>query len=202
MIVSVLQESGVYLHLALEHRLDLVRHLVPGGNLGMARGQVAVRRDDAQRFLTGEGDLALTVPTVGELALVLVGPFLRHVVRGVGRARREVGEEGLVGHQRLLLANPVDGVVGQVLGQVVAFFGSRGRLDGRQPFVERRIPLVVLAADEAIEVFEAAAAGRPVLERPHGAGLPDRHLVALAEHGGGIAVEFQGQGEGRLGVGA
>ena len=58
--------------------------------------------------------------------------------------------------------------------------------------------LVGLAADEAVEVLEAATAGRPAVERPRRAGLPDRHLVALAELGGRVAVELERQGEGSL----
>ncbi len=58
-----------------------------------------------------------------------------------------------------------------------------------------------LAADEAVEVFEAAAAGRPGVERAGRTGLPHRHLVALAELGRGVAVQFQRPGDRRGGVG-
>ena len=119
-VVGVLEEPGVHLHLPRQHRLELVGHVVPGRDLGVPRGQLGVGRDDAQLLLPGEGALALRVPAVVELARVLVGPLLRHVVRGVRRARREVDEERLVRHQRLLLAHPADGLVGQVLGEVVA----------------------------------------------------------------------------------
>ena len=107
-MVGVLHEPGVHFHLALEHRLELRGHVVPGRNLLVARRQLGVGGDDAQLLLLREGDLALLVPAVGELALVLVDPLLRHVVRGVGGARREVHEERLVRHQRLLLAHPGD----------------------------------------------------------------------------------------------
>ena len=160
----------------------------------------ASARDDAQFLLPLEGDLALLVPAVGELALVLVDPLLRHVMRRVRGARREVHEERLVGQQRLLLARPVDRLVGQILGQVVALGRRLRRLDRRRALIQRRVPLVVLAADEAVEVLEAAAAGRPRGERPRRAGLPDRHLVALAELRRRVAVELEGQRERRLGV--
>ena len=80
-----------------------------------------------------------------------------HVVRGVRRARRVVDEERLVGHQRLLLADPVDGVVGHVLGEVVALLGRPVGLDRHGVLVDRRRVLVRLAADEAVEVLEAAS---------------------------------------------
>jgi hypothetical protein len=42
---------------------------------------------------------------------------------------------------------------------------------------------------EAIEVFEPATAAGPVIKRPHGAGLPDRHFMALAELRGRVAPQ-------------
>ena len=131
---------------------------------------------------------------------VLVGPLLRHVVRRVGRARREVDEERLVRHQRLLLADPADRPVGQVLGEVVALLGRRRRLDRRRAVVQRRIPLVVLAADEPVERLEPAAARRPRVERAHRRRLPHRHLVALAELRRRVAVQLQRHRQRRLGV--
>ena len=55
--------------------------------------------------------------------------------RGAGR---EVHEERLVGHQRLLLAHPLDRLVRHVLGEVVALLGRLLRLDRRRAFVDRR----------------------------------------------------------------
>src|SRR6186713_3630250 len=108
-------------------------------------------------------------------------------MRSVRRARCEVHEERLVGHERLLLARPLDRLVGHVLGEVVALLRRLLRLYRRRALVDRRVVLVRLAADEAVEVLEAAAAARPGVERAHRARLPDRHLVALAELCGRIA---------------
>src|SRR5512146_2362346 len=103
----------------------------------------------------------------------------------MGRMRRtgsEVHEEGLVGaDQRLLLAYPVDSVVGQVLGQVITFFGRSRRRDGSGSFVQLGLVLVTFAADEAVEIFESAAARGPLIERSCGTRLPHRHLMTLAE---------------------
>ena len=156
MVVGVLQEPGVDLHLAGQHRLQLVGHVVPRRDLGVPGGQLGVRRDDPQLLLAGEGALALDVPAVVEGSDVAVGPLLRDVVRCVGRARGEVDEERLVRHQRLLLADPADGPVGQILGQVVALLGRRWRLDRGRAVVQGRVPLVVLAADEPVERLEPA----------------------------------------------
>ena len=122
-------------------------------------------------------------------------------MRRVRRARREVHEERLVGHERLLLAHPLDRLVGHVLGEVVALLRRRLGLDRRRALVDGRVVLVRLAADEAVEVLEAAAAGRPGVERAHRARLPDRHLVALAELRRRVAVQQQRLRQRRAGVG-
>ena len=198
-VVGVLHEGGIDLHLPGEHRLHLLGHLVPGRDLRVARGQHGVGRDHTEFLLARERRLAQLVPALVELALVLVDPFGRYVVRRVRGAGSEVHEERLVGHQRLLLAHPRDRLIGEVLGQVVALLRPPRRLDRRRPLVQRGIPLVVLAADEAIEVLKARAGG-PHPERPHRAGLPDRHLVALAELPRRVPVELQHLRERRLRV--
>ncbi len=166
----------------------------------MTSRQLRVGRDHAELLLTGERLLAQRVPAIGELALVLGRPLLRHVMRGVGGARREVHEERLVRHQRLLLAHPVASPIGQILGEVIALLGGGGRLDRRGPVIEGRVPLIVLATDESVEGLEPAAARRPGIERPHRRGLPHRNLVALPELGGRVAVQLQCHCQRRLRV--
>src|SRR5512137_1753751 len=100
------------------------------------------------------------------MALVLRRPLRRHVVRRMGRPRRKVDEEGLVGHERLLLAHPVDGLVGHVLREVIAFLWRLFWLDRMGALVDAGVVLVGLAADEAVEVLEAAARAGPVVEGP------------------------------------
>ncbi len=46
------------------------------------------------------------------------------MVRGVGGAGRVIHEEGLVGHERLLLAYPPYRFVGHILGEMVALLGG------------------------------------------------------------------------------
>ncbi len=63
-----------------------------------------------------------------------------------------------------------------------------------------RLPLVGVAADEPVEVFEAHA-GRPLVKRPDLAGLEGRRVVVLAEPRGGVAVVQQDAADGRLVLG-
>ncbi len=117
------------------------------------------------------------------------------------RSRREVGEERTIRHERLLLAHPRDRLVGDVLGEVIPLLRGLRRLDRHGAVVERGVVLVRLAADEAVEVLEPAARMRPVVERPHRARLPHRHLMALAELRGRVAVQPQRLGERRAVLG-
>ncbi len=96
--------------------------------LGLGR-EHRVGRHDAQRLLARERLLANLVPALVELASVFLDPFLRHMVRRMRRAGREIDEEGLVRRQRLLRPNPVDCVVGHVGHEVVA--GIERRVDPR-----------------------------------------------------------------------
>ena len=196
-VVDVLQEARVDLHLAREDRLERVRHRVPGRDLGGPRGELRLGRHDPQLLLAGEHPVAQGVPAVIEAALVPVAPLGGHVVGRMGGAGREVGEERLVGRERMCLPDPGDGVVGEVLGEVVALLRGLLGLDRRRAAVQRGVVLVRLAADEAVEVLEAAATGRPGVERPDRARLPDRHLVALAELRRAVPVEAQDLGDGR-----
>jgi hypothetical protein len=165
-------------------------------------GQLRVHGHDSELLLPSQGLLAQRVPALVEAPLVLVRPLCRDVMRSVRRSRCEVHEERLVGHERLLLARPLDRLVGHVRGEVVALLRRRLGLDRRRALVNGRVVLVRLAADEAVEVLEASAAGGPGIEGAHRARLPDRHLVALTELGCRIAVEQQRLRERRAGIGA
>src|SRR5205814_3978342 len=124
--------------------------------------QLAVRRNDAELLLAREGLLAQLVPALVELSLVFRDPVLRHVVRRVRGARREIDEERLVGRDRLLLADVADRLVRKVLHQMVALVGRAARFDRRRAVPQPGVILVALAADAAIELFEARARG-PVI---------------------------------------
>jgi hypothetical protein len=112
-VVGVLEEAGVDLHLSGQDRFELRGRVVPRGDLLVPGRELAVGRHDAQLLLAGQRLLAHRVPSPVEPTPVLVRPLLRNVVRGMGRAGGEVDEEGLVGHERLLLADPGDRLVRQ-----------------------------------------------------------------------------------------
>src|SRR3954469_2666133 len=107
----MLEEPRVDLHLALQHGLEVLVHLIPAGYLGRSRRQLRVHRHDSTLLLAFERRLAQGIPAVGELALVLVSPLERHMVRRMRRTRGEVDKEWLVGRERLLRLDPADRTV-------------------------------------------------------------------------------------------
>jgi hypothetical protein len=156
-------------------------------DVGVERRQLGPRGDEPHLELTSEHLLAVLLVAHVELALVLVGPLLGHVVRGVGATGREVHHPRLVGIRRLSVADVLQRLVGDVLGEVVAVLGLGGLLDRLVVLDEQRVPLVRLSAQEAVEALEAATE-RPLLPRAGGVVVVVRREVPLAERVRAVAV--------------
>ena len=86
-VVGVGQESREHLHHAGIQFLLVGRERVPILHVGIVAREFGVLRNDAQFLLTLKRLLAIGIPAIVELALVLVRPFLRDVMRRVPRAR-------------------------------------------------------------------------------------------------------------------
>ena len=123
-------------------------------------------------------------------------PFRRRMVRRVRAAGHVVAEERLAGIDLVDLVQPLDGVVGLRGRQVPAGLADV-RIDGRGVAEQVRLPLARVAADEAVEVFEAHA-DRPLVERADLAGRESRRVVILAEPRRGEAVVLQDAADRRL----
>ena len=189
-VIGVLGVARVHLHLAGVERLQVLGHVVPGGERLVPCRQLGIGGYHAERLLPREGFLPQPVPPLVELALVLVGPGLRHVVGGVAAAGGEVDEERLA---RVLGPDPVqplDRLAGHRVRQVVRVLlvvVLRLRSDDLLVLRQARIPLAGPAAEEAVEVVEPPA-GRPAVERPGRALLPVGRQVPLAERRRAVPV--------------
>ena len=157
-------------------------------------GQLRVDRHHAELLLPGERALPVGVPSVVELAGVPVGPLLGHMMRGMAGTGAEVQVERLVRGDLLGVGDELDGLVGQVLGQVVALFGGAGRLDLVVVVDQLWVPLAGIPAQEAVEALEAAPE-RPAVERPGRRFEFRGHQVVLADHVGAVAVLLQHLGQ-------
>ena len=96
------------------------------------RRQLGVGGHDAELLLVGERLLADRLVAHVEPALELVDPLLRRVMRRVAGAGRVVEEERLLRRDRLGVADELERLVGDVVGEVVALFraSAAGRRDG------------------------------------------------------------------------
>ena len=72
MVVGVLEEAGVDLHLAGENRLQIIGHVVPGGNLLVPRRQHRLRGHYPEFLFPSQDLVAQRVPALVEAPLVLV----------------------------------------------------------------------------------------------------------------------------------
>ena len=115
-------------------------------------------------------------------------------MRVVHSRRCVVDEEGLVRRQRLLAANPLDRLVGDIGADVIVRVARR-RNAGHAVVESRRVE-VGLALQEPVELVEARMR-RPAVERPRHAQLPRRQLVTLAELRRPIPVQPEHLGQRR-----
>ena len=194
LVVGVLEESGEDLHHPGVELALVVRQVGPLLHVGVVAGQLGVLGDDAEFLLTGEHLFAVGVPAVVELARVLVGPFLGHLVGGVVGAGGEVQEEGLVRCHLLEVGDELDGLVGQVDRQVIALVGRLRRLDLMVVEDEVGIVLVGVTAEEPVVAVESAAQ-RPAVVRACGADLFGGGQMPLADAERRVAVGEQHLGQ-------
>ena len=213
MVVGVGEEAGIDLGHAREELLLAVRQRVPrlavvelrkglslralAGRRGadrVDRWQLSVGRDDAHLLLTGQRLHPHRLVTRVEAPLVLVDPLLWCVVRCVAGARRVVEEERLVRRDHLGVLDELEGLVGDVLGEVVALLRRLRLVHGMVVVDQVRIPLVRLGPEEAVPALEAPAA-RPVTPRRSHVHLDGGAEVPLAHHVGVPAQLSQDLGD-------
>ena len=193
-MIGVLEESGEDLHHAGVEPALVVGQFVPLLHVGIVSRQHRVLGDDAQFLLSREHLFAVGVPAVVELALVLVGPFLGHLVWRMVGARREVEEERFVGRDLFEVGDEFDGLVGQIDGEVITLLGRLRRLD--LMVVEDQVGIVLMgvAAEEAVVAVEPATQ-RPAVVGAGRADLFRRGQVPFADAERGIAVGEQHLGQ-------
>ena len=116
----------------------------------------------------------------------------------VGRARREVEEEGLRRLGLMLVLHQADRLVDEVLGEVVAVAGWAGLVDIAVVAHQRGRPLVRVAGEEAVVTLEAEPE-RPPTERPRRALLPTGRETPLPDGEGAVpdVAEQPGHRRGR-----
>ena len=174
--------------------------VVPGLDPGVAGRQLGLGGDDAELLLAGEPALPGHVPALVVTPAVLLEVLGGGLVGGVGGPEGQVGEERPVRPDGDRVVEEADGLVDQVLAEVVALLGRRRRLDGVVVVDQLGGELVGLAVQEPVEAVEAPLQ-RPLVVGPGGGGLLHRAQVPLAEAQGRVALGPQHLGHRRRVVG-
>jgi hypothetical protein len=201
-MVRVREESGVHLgHPAEEAPLVVVQRVPRPGEVQLRERQIvraATRlgcsdRVKRRQFDLGRHQTQLLLPSQGllphclithiEAAGELLDPLFRGMVRRVAGSGCVVKEERLLGGDRLSVFEELDGLVGEVIGEVVTLLRRTRWLDGVVVVYQVGIPLVRLRAEEPIPALEASAA-RPVAARRRQVHLIRWAQVPLADHVG------------------
>ena len=102
----------------------------------------------------------------------------------------EMQVERLVRGDLLGIGDELDGLVSQILGQVIALLRRARRLDLVIIVDQLRVPLAGVTAQEPVEALETAPK-RPAVERPRRRFEFRGHQVVLADHVGAVAALLQ-----------
>jgi hypothetical protein len=188
--VGVLREPGVDLRHAREEPLLLVGERVPRAHR-VAFAERARRHRVERRELGALGQdplldharehpLAVRLVAVVELPFVALDVVRRRVVGRVVRARAEPQVPRPVRLALLRVADELQRLVGEVLREVVAVLRAVRLVDVVVVLGEVGIPLIRLAADEAVKAVVSLAQGPILLRRAHRPRV-DRDVVVLPD---------------------
>ena len=191
--VDVLGVPGGNFHQPALERLLVFGDAFPRRQCLVSRRQLGVSGNPALLLGARVSALAIGVPAVVEIPCVLVGPLLHDVMWAVQAARGPVHVKRLVRLERPVVTQPADGVIRQILAEVVSLVGRfRGSDDRRVPY-QMGLVLRCLTRQEAVEVLEAETR-RPVLERACRSRLVGGGVMPLAPRAGAVAVVLQNFG--------
>src|SRR5262249_45691861 len=103
------------------------------------------------------------VPALIKLPLVFCNPIFGGVMRCMCCSRCVIHEPGLGGGQRMLHPHVSNGLIREIVIENVIWLPFV-RFDRHRVLVERRMPLIAVAANESIEILKAQTS-RPQIER-------------------------------------
>ena len=184
------EKPGVHLHQPREqlllvgvergpgaHHVGRVRHL---RRQRVERRERGALRQDALLDHPRQHRFPIGLVAIIELALVLVDVVLRAMMRGVVGAGAEPHVPGARRVGGVMVTEHAERLIGEILGEVISLFRAVRLVDELVVVDQVRIPLVGLAAEEAVEAIEALLQ-RPLLARRAGRDVLLRDVVILAE---------------------
>src|SRR5262249_16330801 len=111
---------------------------------------------------------------------VFVRPCRWNMMWSMRGSESKIDKERFVSRDRFLLSDIADCFVGEILGQVIAFFSCLFGLDRHSAIVKRRGVLTSLTANESVEMFKARTSG-PTVVWTNWRRLEDGHFMAFAK---------------------
>ena len=187
LLIGVIEESGEGLLQAHRHALFVVTQSVPGDHPGVARCQLGISRNDAQGLLPLEPLLTNDIPPRIKAAPILAHIGLGGLVRRVRGPKAQVQEKRFFRDGRLLAAQHANGLIDQVLGQVIALFGRARRIDRPIVAIQLGRKLVGFTLHEPVEAIKATRQG-PLIKRTGCRGFFHGRQMPLAHGKGGVAL--------------
>ncbi len=192
--VGVGEKAGEHLLRPGVHAAGIRGQVVPGVDPRRPLAQHGAGRYDTGGQLALERPLPPSIPAAVEPPAVGGDPFLGDVVGCVGRSQSPVQEERLLSSGVLLVEHVANGVVGQILGEVVPLLGPSRRVDVVVVADQVRSPVIGVALQEAVVALEAESE-RPPVERPCQRPFPPGYEVPLAHRHGVVAGVAQDAGQ-------
>src|SRR5262249_39381343 len=149
--------AGEYFHHSGIKPLLVCIQRVPCWKAFRTSRELSVLWHYAELLLPLECLFAILVPTLVEFSLEFGDPFFRSVMWSMSSTGRDIKEIRFIGRNTLGLAHPGDCFVGKIGGEVI----FRVRRSGHKVpiLIENRVPMVHIAAVEAVEIIKPQSVG-------------------------------------------
>jgi hypothetical protein len=190
MPVGMVEHAGKGRLQAREHALLLVAVLGPRLHAVIAGRHFGLWRHQPHRLLALKPLRALDVPAVRERRIITFDDLGGRLMRRMAGAERKPGQPWQIGTVGDVITDEADGLIDQILGQMIAAGVTPWRIDMRVVGDQLRRVLVGLRIEKSVEAVEAAPE-RPAVEGAGGAAFGERGHVPFADHVVAVGVSAQ-----------
>ncbi len=187
LVIRVIQKSRERFLQATRQQLVRFRHVVPCRNAGVARSELGAPGNDTELELALIPAFTYHIPALVIAPSILLEVRGRGLMRGMGRTKGDVGEERTVGTDALAVVDHLQQLIDEVLGDVVAVVGARGRINVAVVSNQFGVELVGFSLQETVVAVEAPGE-RPLIERAGSRDVLGGGQMPLADTEGGIAL--------------
>ncbi len=170
------------------------RMLVPCLDAVIARRHFRIFGDNAEFLLAGKAALAFPVPAAFKHRIIALDDVFRRLMRGMAGGEGAPEKPRVILRAGVVIGQHADGLIDQILRQVIAGFIGAGRVDMAVVAHQLRRILVGLRVEEAVEAVKSPAQG-PAVKRSSRAAFIERVHMPFADHIVAIGMGAQHLGE-------